>query len=240
MDLEIAKLYKEYADISEKLTPLRNEHNYISVDILKKRDEQEAATSILVSIKKESEQARKDIDEYVKSEKNRIDSYVADSIKSIDKRLLDKQLEISQLEDSSSKAISDQNKAEKLLLQATLELQKIELKKQASMKTLKEYETVYNDKIEELAERESKIVSKENNIETLAKEIKSEKNIAEKGIAKYTKLKEDVEAKETATQNMYLDQIKREQEIMKRELEIEKKLATVADKEKNSVDALEK
>lgn len=232
IDLELAKKHKEYVELEEKINPLRIEHNFLvdAIDILSKNKiKEEKYIKWLRDVFYKEKQERESQKE---KENNTINSLklALDSKKNTQKELYIKENEQLQLElKKTQNTIKESNKE---LTDIKSEVNNLLKEKEDIIKIKNDYEYEYNRNKKEIEEwllfieKEKKLLQvRENNVIKLEKEIN-------KDIQKYNLLKKDVEEKNKIIEDYTMWQIKKEQELLKIQSDIDRKLIIIDEKER--------
>lgn len=238
MDLELARKYKEYTDLVEKITPLRTEYGFLVSDIPTKQKELESITKSITDSKLQFniEKEQREIENNKEREAISASKVAWDSEKDRQKKLLVEEVE--QLSNQKIELIEFNKKQNAIHSEISnkigiwesklLEIEKIELESkwkyelklkevEAKEKTLAESIADHNKRMSALEKREVVVDAKEKN---------------------YLAIKDHVEAKGKEQWEKELEQDKREKELSSREKETDKKLATIIEKEDNAKEML--
>lgn len=238
MDLELARKYKEYTDLVEKITPLRTEYGFLVSDIPAKQKELESIIKSIADSKSQFvlEKEQREIENNKEREAINASKVAWDKEKDKQKKLLAEEVE--QLS-TQKDILIDSNKNKSSIYselsnkidaweKRLLEIEKIELEsKWKYEQKLKEVEAKENELAESIADHNKRMLLLEKReVVVDAKE----KN--------YLSIKDHVEAKGKEQWEKELEQEKIWKELANREKEIDKKLATITEKEDNAKEIL--
>lgn len=227
MQEEIAKLYKDYNEILEKVIPLRDEYNFLVFNVWPKKDEYETYVSKLQALRDSilMEQEMRDNEKAKATLKLEQDKIEFDHYKnSVNATLNDEraslEIEVRDLEhqkDTASKKLLDIEK------QHTEYLRKIENMKAEHVEYM-EIQKAEKDKISE-SKKSLVLLQQETDAKLLQLEIVNKEN--KTGYARFEKIKKDAEIKASLVSEYLTTQIENERRIDAKVREQEAKLQEI-------------
>lgn len=223
LETEKAKLYKELAEISEKLTPLRNEYNFITTDLPSKKIEYEKYIDGINSMKQEYQQEKQILSDYKNIEKSKIDSdileYKKKKLEEI-KILEDKYQEIEIAHKNILWLIDKDEKTlwsiRKELTDKQSELLSIQKKEIESKNKYDEYITKHNNLLIIDKNRKQELIKKENDIEKKEKQLRADTE-------KYESIYKETNERIKVMESMMFELTKKEEDIRKNKADIERR-----------------
>jgi len=230
MDKDLLKLYQEYTELTAKIEPMRVEYNFLVTDIVNKQQEQKSVEKSIDSLRSGLQQERSTFETRRDSETIKInsDKLACDSRKN--EQLAKYTEENAQLEaekEMLQKKIKELQKTHDDLSKdnVTLLKENVRIKKENT-----EYAESYNFKVSQIRDMEESVKSRELALEAGEKELKKQQIVLKKDTDRYTTLKAEVEKKTNDANTMYLDAIKRGEEIYMKENDVANKLQKIEEK----------
>lgn len=233
IETEKALLYKELAEISEKITPLRNEYNFIVTDIPDKRKEHDNLTKNIWDLRAEIQETKEQLEQYRKWEKAKIDSDIMalsskkkQEIATLDNRYIELQGNIELLQgaiEKEGRLLADirQEYDKKKMLIDDIKIQEREAKN-----NIEEYNKKHNQLLLDDKQRASILDSKEKELNLKEKQL----NDNEK---KYIKIKWDAEGKIKVMETMMFELTQREEKSLKMQADIERRETQIREKQEH-------
>lgn len=223
LEAEKAKLYKELVEISEKLTPLRNEYNFITTDIPEKTKEYDKLIKDIWQLRVNIQIEKELLAQYKEEEKAKIDSNIMalsskkkQYIEQLNNSIKELQDNIILLENTLQKEEKELAVIRKEYEDKTVWLWNIKLQEIQAKNNLDEYIKKHNQLIIEDKERTDILDKKEKEISNKEKQVTNNEK-------KYLKIKWEAEEKVNIMESMMFDLTKREEDVRKKEADIERR-----------------
>lgn len=223
LESDKVKLYKELADLSEKVTPLRNEYNFIVTDLPEKQEKHDSLIKSINTIQSEYAALKESISSYEIIEKAKIDSELLalhskkkEEIIVLDSKAKDIQDSILLLQDTIQKEVKELAVIRKEYDSKIVWLENIKLQELQAKNNLDEYIKKYNQLVIEDKERANVLDKKEKEINNKEKQVTNNES-------KYLKIKSEAEEKIKIMENMMFDLTKREEQVSKWKADIERR-----------------